>query len=183
MRTSTRTPSHTPHASRGIAILIVRTVLGIALLASSGPALAGYTYVRADTIPDSARIEPTALVSLLEAAPAQRPLVLQVGAKVLFDRSHVPGAEYIGPGEDDDGLAALRTRVAGLPRTAFIVIYCGCCPWDHCRNVGGAYAALIRLGYTNVKVLYLPSDFDSNWVDLGYPVERGGSTAPAVLLR
>ncbi|MFO1408322.1 MAG: rhodanese-like domain-containing protein [Steroidobacteraceae bacterium] len=160
-------------ATHRIAARVARTVLALALIAVSAPAFAGYTYVRADTIPASARIEPGALVALLDAPANERPLVLQVGAKVLYDRSHVPGAEYIGPGEDDDGIAALRARVTKLPRSTFVVIYCGCCPWDHCRNVGGAWAALARLGFTNVKVLYLPSDFDSNWVDLGYPVARG----------
>jgi hypothetical protein len=142
-------------------------------LVASTRAWAGYTYVRAATIPESALVQPAALVAILEGSPDRAPLVLQVGAHVLYVQAHIPGSEYIGPGEEDEGLEALRARVSKLPRQAPIVIYCGCCPWDHCRNIGGAFAALQRLGFTDVKVLYLESDFGSNWVDQGYPVARG----------
>ncbi len=140
---------------------------------ASPPAWAGYTYVQAATIPESDLIQPAALVAILESSSQRKPLVLQVGAHVLYVQAHIPGSEYVGPGEEDEGLEALRSRVAKLPRDTPIVIYCGCCPWDHCRNIGGAYAALQRLGFTGVKVLYLEYDFGSNWVDLGYPVAVG----------
>jgi hypothetical protein len=29
------------------------------------------------------------------------------------------------------------------------------------------------MGFTNVKVLYLASNFGADWTDKGYPVERG----------
>ena len=29
------------------------------------------------------------------------------------------------------------------------------------------------MGFTNVKVLYLADNLGANWVDKGYPVERG----------
>jgi hypothetical protein len=29
------------------------------------------------------------------------------------------------------------------------------------------------MGFTNVKVLYLADNFGADWVDRGYPVERG----------
>jgi thiosulfate/3-mercaptopyruvate sulfurtransferase len=147
-----------------------------ALLASlviSPRAWAGYTYVRAATIPESALIDPATLVATLQGSSDRKPLILQVGAHVLFVQAHIPGSEYVGPGEEDAGLAALRTRVAKLPRETPIVIYCGCCPWGHCRNIGGAFAALQSLGFKDVKVLYLESDLGRNWVDRGYPVARG----------
>lgn len=137
------------------------------------PASAGYTYVQAATIPESDLIQPAALAAVLESAAERKPLMLQVGAHVLYVQAHIPGSEYVGPGEEDEGLEALRSRVAKLPRDTPIVLYCGCCPWDHCRNVGGAYAELKRLGFTGVKVLYFEYDFGSNWVDQGYPVARG----------
>jgi len=158
--------------------LATRTgVLALAALcagmATSPPAWAGYTYVRAATIPASDLIEPAALAAILAAPAEPQPLMLQVGARVLYVQAHIPGSEYVGPGEEDEGLEALRTRVAKLPHDTPIVLYCGCCPWDHCRNIGGAYAELQRLGFTAVKVLYLEYDFGSNWVDLGYPVAAG----------
>lgn len=152
--------------------VLVLTALFASLVASPR-AWAGYTYVRAGTIPESALIHPEALIATLQGSSGEKPLILQVGAHVLFVQAHIPGSEYVGPGEEDAGLKALRARVAKLPRKTSIVLYCGCCPWDHCRNIGGAFAALQSLGFTDVKVLYLESDFGSNWVDRGYPVARG----------
>jgi rhodanese-related sulfurtransferase len=152
-------------------VLVLAALL--ASLVTSPRALAGYTYVRAATIPESALIRPAVLVAALQDSSDVKPLILQVGARVLYVQAHIPGSEYVGPGEEDAGLEALRARVAKLPRETSIVIYCGCCPWDHCRNIGGAFAALRSLGFTDVKVLYLESDFGSNWVDQGYPVARG----------
>jgi hypothetical protein len=39
-------------------------------------------------------------------------LILQVGAHVLYVQAHIPGSEYVDPGEEDAGLKTLRTRVA-----------------------------------------------------------------------
>jgi thiosulfate/3-mercaptopyruvate sulfurtransferase len=153
-------------------VLLVLAALCVSLV-TSPRAWGGYTYVRAATIPESALVQPAALAALLQVGSGERPLMLQVGAHVLYVQAHIPGSEYVGPGEDDAGLKALRARVAKLPKSTRIVLYCGCCPWDQCRNIGGAYAALRKLGFTEVKVLYLESDFGSNWVDQGYPVARG----------
>ena len=56
------------------------------------------------------------------------------------------GSEYAGPGAQDAGLQQLRARVGQLPRKTFIVLYCGCCPWNRCPNVGPAYNALTDYG-------------------------------------
>jgi hypothetical protein len=48
-----------------------------------------------------------------------------------------------------------------------IVLYCGCCPWGRCPNVGPAYKALHDQGFTNVKVLYLANNFGDDWVAKG----------------
>jgi hypothetical protein len=63
--------------------------------------------------------------------------------------------------------------VAPLPRKSFIVLYCGCCPWVRCPNVGPAFKLLRYLGFNNVKVLYLADNLGTDWVDKGYPVEHG----------
>jgi hypothetical protein len=63
--------------------------------------------------------------------------------------------------------------VQGLARNRFIVIYCGCCPWSDCPNVRPAYEALHSLGFTKLKVLYIPDNLGTDWVSKGYPVEKG----------
>jgi hypothetical protein len=125
----------------------------------------------ASSIPTSALLQPKELNRLLRTPTAEKPLVLQVGSRVLFDESHIPRSEYAGPGSQDAGAQVLRNRVASLPRKTFIVLYCGCCPWSRCPNVGPAYKLLLDMGFTRVKVLYLADNFGADWVNKGFPVE------------
>lgn len=124
----------------------------------------------ASTIPSAQLIQPDALSKLLNASGAARPLILQVGSKLMFDQAHIPGSEYVGPGSREDGLNLLRERVKGLPKNSSIVLYCGCCPWGRCPNVGNAFKTMQDLGFTNVKVLYIADNFGADWVGKGYPV-------------
>jgi thiosulfate/3-mercaptopyruvate sulfurtransferase len=113
-------------------------------------------------------IQPKELASHLSAKPA----IFHVGFNVLYRNSkHIPGAVYAGPGGRPEGLALLKAAVEKLPRDREIVLYCGCCPWDHCPNIRPAVALLQRLGFTHVKALYLPDNFKVDWMDRGYPVE------------
>jgi len=125
------------------------------------------------SIPQSQLIQPDELNRLLHAHGAERPLILQVGSHVLFAEAHIQGAEYAGSGSQDAGLQQLRARVGPLPRKTFIVIYCGCCPWNRCPNVGPAYKVLTEMGFNHVKVLYLADNFGADWADKGFPVETG----------
>ncbi len=126
--------------------------------------------VSALSIPTENLMQPEELNNLLEKPQALKPLILQVGSRVMFDQAHIAGAEYAGPGSRDQGLQALKSRVSSLPRKTFIVIYCGCCPWNRCPNVGPAYQLLSDMGFTNLKVLYIAENFGANWVNNGYPV-------------
>ncbi len=122
------------------------------------------------TIPTAQLIQPDELHRLLHTRGAEQPLILQVGSHMMFAQAHIPGAEYAGPGSQSEGVEQLRRRVASLPRKTFIVLYCGCCPWNRCPNVGPAYALLQGMGFTRVKVLYLAGNFGDDWVNMGYPV-------------
>ena len=99
--------------------------------------------------------------------------MIQVGSHVLYTQAHIPGSEYIGPGSTEAGLQQLRQRVASLPKTKSIFLYCGCCPWGHCPNVKPAYDALNAMGFSNLKVVYIPNNFGADWVDKGYPTAKG----------
>lgn len=128
---------------------------------------------QATSIPAAQQIKPEELVKLLQASGKQKPLVLHVGPHVLYAQAHIPGSEYIGAASSEAGLQQLRKRVDSLSRTKSIVLYCGCCPWSHCPNVKPAHDALHAMGFTNVKVLYIANNFGTNWVDQGYPTEKG----------
>lgn len=127
---------------------------------------------QASSIPASNLVNPEDLVKILQTGK-QKPLLLHVGSHVLYGEAHIPGSEYVGASSTAAGLQQLQQRVKPLPKSKFIVLYCGCCPWNHCPNVKPAYDALAALGFTNVRVLYISNNFGANWVDKGYPTARG----------
>ena len=128
---------------------------------------------QASSIPSSKLIQPADLVQALHSPGGEKPVLIQVGSHVLYSQAHIPGSEYIGPAASASGLEQLRRRVVSLPKNKYIVLYCGCCPWDHCPNVKPADDALRALGFTNVKVLYIANNFGTDWVDKGYPIAKG----------
>ena len=117
-------------------------------------------------------IEPADLAKALADAKGDKPLVLHVGFRNLYNQAYIPGAEYQGPGSTPAGLELLRKRVASLPKNKYIVIYCGCCPWTHCPNMKPAYDALHAMGFTKVKVLHIDNNFKTDWMDKGYSVAK-----------
>ena len=126
----------------------------------------------ATSIPAGKLIQPVEWAAKLKDGSASRSLVLHVGFKTMFDQAHIPGSEYAGPGSTGAGLQVLRDRVASLSRNSSIVIYCGCCPWTRCPNMAGAYDALVEMGFTDVKGIFIEENFGKNWVDQGYPTTK-----------
>ena len=124
-------------------------------------------------VPEKLLIQPSELNRMLAAKGGEKPLMFQVGSRVLFDQAHIAGSEYAGPGSQQAGLDQLKKRVASLPKDRAIVLYCGCCPWNRCPNVAPAFKLLQGLGFTPLKVLYIANNLGSDWVEKGYPVERG----------
>lgn len=123
------------------------------------------------SIPQADVMQPAELIRMLHAG-SDKPLVLQVGSRMLFDQAHIAGSEYAGAGSQAAGLQILQNRVAALSHKTLIVLYCGCCPWNRCPNVAPAYRLLHGLGFTRVKVLYMAENFGTDWAGKGYPVER-----------
>ncbi len=117
-------------------------------------------------------IQPSDLAQLLQSKDP-KPLIFNIGPRMLYDQAHITGAELIGPATDPRGIDALKARVRTLPKKQFIVLYCGCCPWSHCPNVEPAYQQLRSLGFTNVKVLFIANNIGTDWVYKGYPTVRG----------
>lgn len=123
--------------------------------------------------PSSEVISPANLAQNLKNIDAK---IIQVGFAKLYDVKHIPGSVYAGPARTDAGIEALKKALAGVPKDRQIILYCGCCPWDHCPNMKPAYLALKVLGYTKIKVMEIPNNFGSDWVDKGYPVEGSAAT-------
>jgi len=150
-----------------------RIAVSVLISALSTVILLNQAHGQATSLPSSHLINPEELVKVLQAAKGEKPLMFQVGSYVLYAQAHIPGSDYVGPVTSELGLQQLRRRVESLPRTKFIVLYCGCCPWSHCPNVKPADDALRTMGFTNVKVLYLADNFGADWVEKGYPVAKG----------
>lgn len=127
----------------------------------------------ASSLPANVPINPEDLAKLLQSTSAKKPLLIHVGFHVLYSQAHIPESEYIGPASQEDTLEQLRKRLGRLPRRTFIVLYCGCCPWNHCPTVAPAYETVHNMGFSNVRVLYIPNNFGRDWISKGFPVEKG----------
>ena len=149
--------------------ILIAVFVTVVAAAQSG----GYAPAASELRPGSADlIQPQELLKALQSA-AVKPTVLYVGPHFLYAQAHIRTAEFIGPASDPKSLDNLRKRVTALPRKSSIVLYCGCCPWEHCPNIRPAYKELKQAGFTGVKVLYLANSFGTDWVDKGYPFEKG----------
>jgi rhodanese-related sulfurtransferase len=76
-----------------------------------------------------------------------------------YERSRMPGARSIP-------LSQLRTRVAEIPRSGVVIVYCACRPGEEWH----AYELLYVRGYRNVAIL---AGGFAAWLGRGYPIEQG----------
>jgi len=104
---------------------------------------------------DFPQIQPRELAGRLQAKAAP-PVLLHVGFAVLYRGKHIPNSVYTGAASTPEGLATLKAAADKFPRDGEIVVYCGCCPWDHCPNIKPAMDLLKQMGFTRVKALYSP---------------------------
>jgi hypothetical protein len=84
----------------------------------------------------------------------------------------IPNAINIGMVSEKGGLEKFKTQLNAIDRNKTIVIYCGCCPYEHCPNVRPALDALKQMNFTNYYLLDLPNNIKINWIDKGYPVTK-----------
>ncbi|MGA8037236.1 MAG: hypothetical protein WA823_20875 [Candidatus Acidiferrales bacterium] len=159
-------------------LLVVQTTV-VALIFVAGTARsARTTYASSGERPESwsssQTVQPADLAQEIStAAKSTKPTIVYVGFRALYDGAHIPGASYHGATGKPEGLAKLKAFAQPLPRDTNLVIYCGCCPMEKCPNIRAAFAALNDMGFTHLRVLILPSDFNTDWITKGYPVEKG----------
>ena len=119
-------------------------------------------------------IKPEQLAKWLSATTGAKPLVICVAFPVLYPGGHIAGAKFAGPTAKPEGIQALKRAALGLSQDKQIVLYCGCCPWDKCPNIRAAFRAMQEWGFKDVKALYLPTNFQQDWIAKGFPIEKGG---------
>jgi hypothetical protein len=118
-------------------------------------------------------VQPAQLVIELQQEKDPHVLVIYVGVKTLYNGGHIPGAAYYGPGSAEQGISDLKKYAATLPKNSDVVLYCGCCPLEKCPNLRPAFTALKDQGFARLRVLILPTSFNTDWAEKGYPVQKG----------
>jgi hypothetical protein len=108
-------------------------------------------------------IEPAVLAKAIQSNH-DLPLIYCVGPGVV-----IPHSINIGMTSKEENLQKLKDSLQTLPRDANIVIYCGCCPFEHCPNVRPAIALLHEMKFTNYHLLDLPHNIKTDWIAKGYP--------------
>ena len=99
-------------------------------------------------------------------------MIIHVGPPVLFKVGHIAGAIAVGQVGDSAGAMQLKQELRQIAKGKKIVLYCGCCPWKNCPNIRPAYAIAHEMGFKNVNVLDLPTNFKLDWEKKGFPVEK-----------
>jgi thiosulfate/3-mercaptopyruvate sulfurtransferase len=92
------------------------------------------------------------------------PVIYSVGPGAV-----IPHSVDIGSVKEKDNLNEFKNQLGKLPKDAAIVVYCGCCPYEHCPNVRPAVAALKEMKFTNFKLLNLEHNVKTDWLDKGFP--------------
>jgi rhodanese-related sulfurtransferase len=118
-------------------------------------------------------IRPDELISKIRGQAQSKPLIIFSGFISNYRAGHIPAAVFGGPASSAAGLETLKSAVEKVPKNREIVVYCACCPWDACPNVRPAFDALTQLGYKQVKGLVIPSNLEVDWLNKGYPLEKG----------
>lgn len=110
-------------------------------------------------------IEPSALAAIIANSKASQPKIFNIGVV-----DNIKGAINIGGVSEKENLQKLNNALSKLPKNTFLVIYCGCCPFERCPNIRPAVNMLKTMGFTNAKLLNLPTNLKQNWIEKGYPI-------------
>lgn len=94
------------------------------------------------------------------------PLVICVGPAGL-----IKGSVEAGAAHENAGLEKLKTLLSGVDRNKEVIIYCGCCPFNHCPNVRPAFNLLLSMHFTHPRLLDIPHNIRVDWIEHGYPLK------------
>lgn len=110
-------------------------------------------------------LSPEDLAKTIQDPKAKQPVIFCIGPGAV-----VKGSIDIGPTRDSSNLNKLRKQLEKLPKETAIVIYCGCCPFEHCPNIRPAFTLLNEMKFTHPQLLNLEHNIKTDWINKGYPV-------------
>jgi thiosulfate/3-mercaptopyruvate sulfurtransferase len=111
-------------------------------------------------------LEPAQLAQIIQKNEVA-PIVYSIGPGAVIKNSI-----NIGSVKEPANMQEFKKQLSKLPKDASIVVYCGCCPFEHCPNVRPAVAALNEMKFTNYKLLNLSHNVKTDWLDKGYPAAQ-----------
>ncbi len=109
-------------------------------------------------------MEPSVLASAIQTKK-DVPVIISIGPGAI-----IPHSIDAGMASDPKNLDKFKKTISKLPKSSNIVVYCGCCPFDHCPNVRPAIEVLKEMKFTNFHLLNLPKNIKTDWISKGYPV-------------
>jgi rhodanese-related sulfurtransferase len=115
---------------------------------------------------DNQLIEPSELAATIKSGK-EIPLIISIGPGAL-----IPHSKDIGMIKEEENMKKFKEQLTDLPKDTRIVVYCGCCPFEHCPNVRPAMQVLKDMKFTNYQLLNLPHNIKIDWINKGYPTEK-----------
>ena len=86
-------------------------------------------------------LNPAELAAEMKGTTTTTSFIFNIGAV-----DDIKGAKHIGPVSKPENMNSLVSAVFPLPKSAAIVIYCGCCPFVKCPNIRPAFEQFKKNG-------------------------------------
>jgi hypothetical protein len=111
-------------------------------------------------------IAPSELADMLNSGKTENIYIVNIGPA-----GKIKNAITVGAAEDEKNLEVLKEKLSQIPKSAEVIVYCGCCPFEHCPNVRPAFRLLNEMKFENARLLNMPKNLKADWIDKGYPMQ------------
>jgi thiosulfate/3-mercaptopyruvate sulfurtransferase len=109
-------------------------------------------------------LAPADLAALINHPGKKQVVIFSVGPGAL-----IKGSRDMGPAHEKENLEKLKQALGSLQKDRYIVIYCGCCPFEHCPNIRPAFILLNQMKFSDAHLLNLENNIKTDWVAKGFP--------------
>jgi thiosulfate/3-mercaptopyruvate sulfurtransferase len=110
-------------------------------------------------------IEPFELAKVINDKSSKKPIIYSIGPG-----GNIKDNIEMGAAQEKENIDNLKIALSKLDKKTEIVIFCGCCPFEHCPNIRPAFNLVTEMKFTNYKLLNLSHNLKVDWIDKGYPM-------------